>query len=309
MDKTCKICGCIFPSFTALHRHVSAREKIKTEDYYYKFFPRKDLFSSEKIQFKDVNQYFSTYFTCRKNMVKWFEANQDSVDAKQLSKKLVIERIQSKNLEFLPSEMELRSVIAPSIVGLERIHNNGYENIISLPIKKRYNYSNIILEKINNDIEIVVDTREQQPFLLKKHKTNLAKLDVGDYTAAEPFYSDIYVERKSREDFFGTFGQEASVKRFEKELVRAKTYGFYLFILIEKDITDCLNYYLNFSSNQYIVDYAFFNARNFMQKYDNCQFVFAQGKIMAENICLSILSNGENSTKYDWQYMLDKKLI
>lgn len=309
MDNTCKICGSNFPSIVSLHRHLAAREKIKVADYYIKFFPRFDLFSKEQIQFKDFDQYFSTYFTSRNNLVKWFEHNYESNQAKELSKKIINNRILSKKLKYLMSEVELRSIIAPSIVGLEKIHNQKYEDVITFPLKKKYNYTNINLSAINPTLEIVVDTREQQPFIFKKHRTNLAKLDVGDYTAAEPLYSDVYIERKSREDFFGTFGQEDGVKRFEKELIRAQNYGFYLFVIVEKEINECLNYYLSFSSNQYLVEYAFFNMRNLMQKYENCQFVFACNKSNAENICLQILSNQENSIKYDWQYLIDKRII
>jgi hypothetical protein len=309
MDNICKVCGVSFPSTATLHKHISFREKIKIADYYLKFFPRFDLFSKEQIRFKDVEQYFSTYFVSRNNLVKWFEQNYNTLEAKELSKKIVNNRILSKDLKYLFSEVELRSIIAPSIVGLEKIHNQKYEDIITFPLKKKFKYENIQLNPINSNLEIVIDTREQQPFLFKKYNTNLAKLDVGDYTAAEPLYSDIYIERKSREDFFGTFGQADGVKRFEKELVRAQHYGFYLFIIVEKDINECLNYFLSFSSNQYLVEYAFFNMRNIMQKYDNCQFVFAQNKPNAENLCLQILSNQENSIKYDWQYLIDKRII
>lgn len=308
-NNTCQICGLKLVSQLALNRHIKSREKIELCDYYHKFYPVYDLYSRELIPFKNIKQYFSTYFINRNNLSKWFLNNKESHQAQDLAYKLITNRINDKKLLFFPSEVELRSSMTPSIVGLENLYHKSYYDIINFPLKKKFDYKNIELKEINKDIEIVVDTREQQPFLLNKFKTNLSKLDVGDYTAAEPFYSDIYIDRKSREDFFGTFGQEKQLERFERELVRANNYGFYLFVVIEKDINDCLNCYLPFSTNNYIVEYAFSNIKKIIQKYDNCQFVFAKNKIGAENLTLKILSNQDNSLKYDWQYLIDKRII
>jgi len=98
MDNICQICHCKFPSLKALHIHVSRREKIKLEDYYPKFFPKKDLYTLYPIEYKDYEQYFFSNFSSRKNMAKWFENNQDSDYAKDLSVKLVL--LTKLNLTF-----------------------------------------------------------------------------------------------------------------------------------------------------------------------------------------------------------------
>jgi len=308
MDNICQICNCKFPNLKSLHIHISRREKIKLENYYPKYYPRKDLYTLYPIEYKDYEQYFFSSFSCRKNMSKWFENNQDTTYAKELSLKLINDRISLKQLKWAPSEVELRSCIAPSIVGLEKIHQGSYLDIIQKPSSK-FIYNNINLEKTNRSLTVLIDTREQQPFQFKGVDSKIAKLDVGDYTAEEPLYDDVFIERKSVNDFFSTFGVESQVERFKKELKRAVDYGMYLFVIVEKSIEESLSFYSSFSSNKYLTEFTFFNVREIMQKFDNCQFLFASNKIMAEELTLNILTNGQNATKYDWQYLIDKRIV
>lgn len=304
----CKVCNCKFPNLKSLHIHIARREKLAIPDYYYKFYPKKDLYTLKPIEYKDHNQYFYAYFNSRKNMVKWLEANQGTSHAADISLKMVENRIKDKSLKSLPSEVELRSASTPSIVGLEKLHNKSYADIVTgLPSK--FIYNNINLKSINKNLSILIDTREQQPFSFRGFDSKVSKLDVGDYTCAEPDYDDIFIERKSVDDFFSTFGTESNFKRFEKELNRALEYGLYLFVVVEKDLSECLDFYSHFSSNKYLSEFTFHNVRDIMQKSKNCQFVFARNKEMAQNLTLQMLSNGQSSTKYDWQYLIDKRII
>ncbi len=304
----CKVCNCRFPSLKSLHIHIAKREKLAIEDYYYRFYPKKDLFTLEPIKYKDYEQYFLSFFNSRRNMVKWLEDNQDTSYAKDITLKMVNDRIRQKQLQFLPSEVELRSSLTPSIVGLERVHGKSYSEIIPTG-RHKFNYNNFNLKPIVKNMSILIDTREQQPFTLKNVQYKVTKLDVGDYTAEEPHYDDVFVERKSVNDFFSTFGTESNFARFQKELKRASEYGLYLFVIIEKDLGECLDFYSNFSSNKFLSEFTFHNVREIMQNSDNCQFIFAYNKIAAEQLTLQILSNGQDGTKYDWQYLLDKRII
>lgn len=67
------------------------------------------------------------------------------------------------------------------------------------------------------DVTIVIDTREQQPYLFPACNTIIAGLETGDYSIAgmEEFVS---VERKSLQDFIACCGRER--ERFKKELKR-----------------------------------------------------------------------------------------
>jgi hypothetical protein len=50
----CLECLDDFSTERGLHLHVSKKHKISLQDYYHKFFPRFDLFSNEKIEFKNL---------------------------------------------------------------------------------------------------------------------------------------------------------------------------------------------------------------------------------------------------------------
>lgn len=64
---------------------------------------------------------------------------------------------------------------------------------------------------------IIIDTREQKPFLFRGVDTEIKKLDTGDYSVSG-LEDRICVERKTINDFVGTVTRGWS--RFERELER-----------------------------------------------------------------------------------------
>lgn len=309
MDIFCKICGSFFPSLKALHFHIARKEKMLTEEYYHKFYPRRDYFSFEQIKFKSYEEYFNTFFTSRKNLVKWFQAHVFTEEAKDLALKLINARIKLKKLKYIPSEVELRSSMTPSILGLEKIFGCSYDNINFGPLIQKFDYS-LTLEKKNiKDSTILIDTREQKPLKFNGYKSKIFKLDVGDYSIEEPYYDDLFIERKSIEDFFSTFGTELQFKRFMAEVKRAEEYGFYIIVMVERDIDECLNYYSSFSTNRFMAEYAFHNVKYVMQHSDSCQFVFVKNREILEDLAVTFLANGQLSSKIDLQYLVDKRKI
>lgn len=309
METFCKICGKYFSNLRSLQIHITRQEKITSEEYYEKFFPRRDYYSFEQIKFKDYNQYFNTYFVNRDNMAKWFSQNSSSEEAKKLALNLLNLRIKEKKLKYIPCEVELRSSMTPSILALEKIFNLSYDNVNFDGLIKRFDYSSGLKNLNLKNPEILIDTREQIPLKFNGYKTKVTKLDTGDYSISEPYYDDVFIERKSIDDFFSTFGVQNSCQRFERELNRAEDYGFYIVVMIEKDINECMNYFSSFSSNKFLSKYAFHNIKEIMQKYNNCQFVFCKNREHLESLALVFLENGQNSTKVDLQYLVDKRII
>ena len=82
------------------------------------------------------------------------------------------------------------------------------------------------------DVEVLIDTREQQP--LKFNKSKILKLDFGDYTLSGSNFSNTFVDRKSSGDFLSTFGGQ--IDRFRREMQRCIELDSYMYIVIEKSI-------------------------------------------------------------------------
>lgn len=72
-----------------------------------------------------------------------------------------------------------------------------------------------------NDIELLIDTREQTPLNLDPFKTSKATLPTGDYTI-KGLERRVVVERKTLADMIGCIGRDR--KRFEKEVQRLLAY-------------------------------------------------------------------------------------
>lgn len=76
---------------------------------------------------------------------------------------------------------------------------------------------------IPNNMVVVIDTREQLPYMFPGCRTSVEKLDELDYSLVG-HVKFMGVERKSAVDFFGSITQDRD--RFERELERLKDYKF-----------------------------------------------------------------------------------
>lgn len=79
--------------------------------------------------------------------------------------------------------------------------------------------------------QVVVDTREQNPFVFESLPTTRGTLDTGDYSVAGLEHL-IAVERKSLPDLLGCLGHGRD--RFKRELQRLRAYRFRL-LVVEAD--------------------------------------------------------------------------
>lgn len=90
-------------------------------------------------------------------------------------------------------------------------------------------------------MHIIIDTREQQPFVFRKSKlvegTIRKKLDVGDYSI-QGMEHKIALERKSPADLFKTIGKDH--KRFKRELTRAANFEYFA-IIVECSFTTVID--------------------------------------------------------------------
>jgi len=70
-------------------------------------------------------------------------------------------------------------------------------------------------------LKIIIDTREQLPFLFQKYRveTEIKTLKTGDYSLSG-YENQFTIERKSMPDLFGTMGKGR--KRFKKEFERMR---------------------------------------------------------------------------------------
>lgn len=88
---------------------------------------------------------------------------------------------------------------------------------------------------------IVVDTREQYPYMFEPRATIVKKLDTGDYSL-EGFEDKVAVERKQMDEFISCMinkKDHANRARFERELERAKEMH-RLWIIVEGDFKDII---------------------------------------------------------------------
>ena len=110
MDSICKICNREFSESS----HFWKEHRIKQSSYYEKYYPKNDLFTKEKINFKSVEQYESTDFNDKKNLKKYLESISKDEGVKYL-KNWLSKRVLVKGLVFAPSQFELRTLNYPSI--------------------------------------------------------------------------------------------------------------------------------------------------------------------------------------------------
>jgi ERCC4-type nuclease len=81
---------------------------------------------------------------------------------------------------------------------------------------------------------IIIDSREQVPYVFPEHNVLRRKLDAGDYSVA-CLEKEISVERKSVADFIGTITKRR--KNFYAEMRRLKEYE-RACVVVEGSITD-----------------------------------------------------------------------
>lgn len=316
MSVICHIDNTIHADLDALHEHI--KPLMKRETYYRLYHSRKDLLTGEDIPFKDAAQYLSTDFVSKSNMRKWVLANPK--EGREWAIKWLKQRKESKSLIYAPSQAELRSLCSPSMPYYDSV--GGYYNITrDLGFTDRYIGQDPVFTYYISGATVIQDTREQTPLSLSA-KTEVRKLEYGDYGLAAPHDRGIYIERKSLNDFVGSLttrkivrkrkGEDSSFERLERELARAQEAGHYIVMLVESSIDDALNFddlpWMRHGKAS--PSYIWHNLRELLARFPlSFQVVFANGRADAARKALKIFKMGEQVRTLDLEYAAEKGLL
>ena len=313
----CSVCQKEFEGDKNLHLHIKAH-KLSIGDYYHTQFPRHDLHTKELIKFKNKEQYFSADFNNKRNLKSWLkEASMEK--AKKYCKGLLTKRKREKNLEYTPTEVELRTLLVPPIHYYQIIFGDyyklceeiGFKNKLSqVPAKKIEGLK--FKEEFDEDHVIYIDSREQNPLQIKDFPTEVKGLKFGDYCLNDRKKTgNCYVERKSVPDLIGTMS--SGLERFEKEIERAAEENAYLVILVERKLEECLAFnrlpYVYKKNTRVTPDFIFHNVRNLLQKFPHIQFLFVNGRKECVRIVRKLLLTKILRVKFDLQLAYDLKLL
>ena len=307
----CKECGKEFNSDRQLHGHLKAHD-LRMASYYQKYFPRKDKSNGASIKFKTKGQYFETDFNSRGNMQKWLR-NQPVKNAQEYCLEILNKRIEKKKLNYAPTQVELRSIMSPPLQYYQIIFGDYYKKCKEIGLKNKFSSvaSATSFNPEINETKICVDSREQQPLVLK-HPIEVKGLEFGDYTLEDPqLCCKCYIERKSIRDFVGTLS--GGFDRFRNEIDKAGKAGAYLIVLIERKLNECMAFNrLPYVSKKVKVtpEYVFRNVRDLLQEFVDLQFLFVNGREEASRVCKKILFDTNCSSRdYDLQLAYDLKVL
>ena len=311
MSVICKVDGKEFKDEKSLHLALRGYG-LNKEKYYHTYYPRKDLLTGETINFKSKEQYFSSDFNDKNNMKKWLK-EQPIEKAQEYCKSILVQRRNNKNLIYSPSQIELRTIMSPSIIFYNKIFEDYYDVCSDIGLENRFihpkNISNQFKNKLNSLDTIYVDTREQNwlkfdiPFEIKT-------LPYGDYTCSNENCS-CFIERKSLSDFISTLSVK-NFDRFKNEIEKAKFNNSYLIVIIEEKLSNALSFqYLpHISKNiKATPDYIFHNVRQLLQDYDNLQFLFVDGRNEMKRMIETIFASKCFYKKVDLQLAYDMKVL
>lgn len=311
MSVICKIDGKEFKDEKSLHLALKSYG-LNKEKYYHKYFPRKDLLTGEVINFKSKDQYFNSDFNDKNNMKKWLK-NQPIERSQEYCRELLLKRKNDKRIIYSPSQIELRTIMSPSIIFYNKIFNDYYDVCSSIGLENRFvhpdNVTNQFKNKLNREDIIYVDTREQN-WLKFNTAFEIKTLPYGDYTCSND-NCNCYIERKSLSDFISTLSS-GNLDRFNNEILKAKKDGSYLVIIIEETLSKALSFqYLPHISKKIKAtpDFIFHNVRNLIQEHENIQFLFVDGRVEMKRVIENIFSCKCFYKKIDLQLIYDMKIL
>jgi hypothetical protein len=311
MSVICKVDGKEFKDEKSLHLALRGYG-LNKEKYYHTYYPKKDLFSGETINFKNKEQYFNSDFNDKNNMKKWLK-DQPIEKAQEYCRSLLVKRKADKNIAYSPTQVELRTIMSPSVIFYNKIFNDYYDLCSEVGLENKFvhpkNIAHQFQSKLTTKDTIYVDTREQSwlkfdiPFEIKT-------LPFGDYSCSND-NCDCYIERKSLSDFISTLSI-GNLDRFKNEIIKAKENKAYLVVVIEEKLANALSFqYLPHISKKIKAtpEYIFHNVRQLIQDYDNLQFLFVDGKNEMKRVIESIFSSKCFYKKIDLQLAYDLKIL
>lgn len=311
MSVICKVDGKEFKDEKSLHLALRGYG-LNKERYYHTFFPKKDLLTGDVILFKTKEQYLNSDFNDKNNMKKWLK-QQPLDQAQEYCKNLLIKRKSEKNLIYSPTQIELRTIMSPSIVFYNQIFDDYYKLCSEIGLENKYihpkNISNQFKNKLSLRDTIYVDTREQN-WLKFNTPFEIKTLSFGDY-ACNNDNCGCHIERKSLSDFISTLSA-GNFDRFKNEIDKSQKNNSYLIVVVEEKLANALSFqYLPHISKKIKAtpEYIFHNVRSLIQKYNNLQFLFVDGRDEIKRVIESIFASKCFYSKVDLQLAYDMKLL
>jgi hypothetical protein len=311
MSIICKVDGKEFKDEKSLHLALKGYGLNKVK-YYQKYYERRDLLTKELINFKSKEQYLNSDFNDKNNMKKWLK-NQPIEEVKQYCKQLLIKRKELKGLTYSPTQIELRTIMAPSIIFYNQIFQNYYDVCSSIGLENKFIDPNLLINnfknKLNQKDTIYVDTREQS-WLKFDTPFEIKTLSFGDYTCSND-NCNCFIERKSLSDFISTLSVK-NYDRFKNEIEKAKKNNSYIVVMVEETLSNALSFqYLPHISKKIKAtpEYIFHNVRELLQSYDNIQFLFVDGRKEMTRLIEGIFASKCSYKKIDLQLAYDMKIL
>ncbi len=218
MNYICKICE----QEVLEDSHWYRAHKLKMELYFLQYEPKHDLLTGEIIPFRSRDSYLNADFINKNNLKKYLKESPPEI-TKEYCKDFLLRRKLQKKLLYTPSQVELRTITAPSIIFLDSIlkEEDGYfkycESIGLINRFKDYKEFPQFDDKID---EIIIDSREQRPLKFPNYNVKVEKLEFADYKLSNKNRDNVvYFERKTGGDFLGTLS--SGYERFQREIERA----------------------------------------------------------------------------------------
>lgn len=311
MSVICKIDGKEFKDEKSLHLALRGYG-LNKEKYYHQYYPRKDLLTGEIINFKTKEQYFNSDFNDKNNMKKWLKEQPIEI-SQEYCRKLLIKRKEDKNLTYAPTQVELRTIMAPSIVFYNKIFKNYYDLCSSIGLENKFIHPDLIEDHFKNKLShkdiIYVDTREQS-WLKFNIPFEIKTLAFGDYTCSNN-NCGCFIERKSLSDFISTLSVK-NIDRFKNEIEKARKNNSYIIVMVEELLSNALSFqYLPHISKKIKAtpEYIFHNVRELLQAYDNLQFLFVDGRKEMTRLIEVVFASKCFYKKIDLQLAYDMKVL
>ena len=311
MPVICKVDGKEFKDEKSLHLSLRGYG-LNKEKYYHTYYAKKDLLTGETINFKSKEQYFNSDFNDKNNMKKWLK-DQPIEKAQEYCKSLLIKRKEEKKITYSPSQVELRTIMSPSVIFYNKIFNDYYDVCSEVGLENKFvhpkNITNQFQNKLTIKDTIYVDTREQS-WLKFNTPFEIKTLSYGDYTSSND-NCNCYIERKSLSDFISTLSS-GNLNRFKNEIEKAKINNAYIVVVVEEKLQNALSFqYLPHISKKIKAtpEFIFHNVRSLIKDYDNLQFLFVDGREEMKRIIEVILASKCFYKKIDLQLAYDLKIL
>lgn len=304
LSLNCKICGQLNPE----NSHFWKNHNIRIELYFQQYYGFRDKLSNQLLPFTSTETYFLNQFSDRDNLRAWFK-QATKEDKVRYIRDYLSRRMDIKDIIFLPSAFEVRSLQLPTINYIEKNLGAGVWNNIGTEVglKIKYDYNQKLEFDLDKNINWIIDTREQS--LISTTNKRIETLNFGDYTI-EDNIQGIWVEKKSLNDFCGTLSK--GFDRFGRELERCKQNNGYLIILVDEKFSNLKSIkYLPHTRNiRATSDFILHRAREILNSFPlNCQILCVDGKREASRILDKIFRLKNDIRTVDLIFYYDNALL